>query len=316
MIVADLGVCDLVRKHLPGTALHVSTQAGAVSHAECSAWCRLGASRIVLARELALNDIKEIRSRIPDDLELEVFIHGSMCVSYSGRCLLSNHFTRRDANRGLCTQPCRWNYRIFEIEEGKRPGQRLPITETDRGTFIFSSKDMCMIEHMPELCESGITSVKIEGRMKSAYYTAVTANIYRMALDTCASGNFAFDPKWKGELDSVSHRPYCSGYFFDKPMDNAHLCEENTPSYIREKSYIADVLSYEPQSGTALLVQRNKITCGEICEIISPGTTGRAFRAEEMWDAEGNKIISTPHPSMRFRMKIPFEVRKGDILRR
>lgn len=316
VIAADLGVAALVREYLPGAALHASTQAGAVNHAECNAWHRLGAKRIVLARELSINDIKEIRSRTPPELELEVFIHGSMCVSYSGRCLLSNHFTRRDANRGMCTQPCRWNYRLFEIEEEKRAGQRLPVVETDRGTFILSSRDMCMIEHIPELCGCGIASVKIEGRMKSAYYAAVTANIYRMALDAYASGNYNFDPKWKQELESVSHRPYCSGYFFDEPMKNAQICDEGGVNYVREKAFIATVQSYDPQSGIATLVQRNKITRGETAELISPGKTGRAFCADALWDTDSNEIESAPHPSMVFKMKIPFEAHAGDILRR
>lgn len=315
VIAADLGVAALVREYLPAAALHVSTQAGAVSHAECIAWHKLGAKRVVLARELSLSDIKEIRRRTPPELELEVFIHGSMCVSYSGRCLLSNHFTGRDANRGLCAQPCRWNYRLFEIEEGKRPGERLPVIENDRGTFIMSSRDLCMIGHMPELCGCGIASVKIEGRMKSAYYAAVTANIYRMALDSVAGGHYAYDPVWMRELESVSHRPYSTGYFFDDPAVNAQVCGEGE-SYIREKAYTASVLSYDPQSGVAVLEQRNKITRGETAELISPGKTGRAFTAGVLWDADGNEIESTPHPAMVFKMKIPFEAKKGDILRR
>jgi U32 family peptidase len=316
VIAADLGVAALVREYLPDTALHVSTQAGVVNHADCAAWYRLGAKRIVLARELSLNDIKEIRRRTPPDIELEVFMHGSMCVSYSGRCLLSNHFTRRDANRGMCTQPCRWNYRLYEIEEEKRPDKRLPLIETDRGTFILSSRDMCMIEHIPELCECGITSLKIEGRMKSAYYAAVTANIYRMALDSYASGGYIYDPLWKRELQSVSHRPYCSGYFFDDPMENAQMCgEDDAKGYIREKAYIAAVESYDPQTGIATMVQRNKISRGDTAELITPGKTGRAFTADMMWDKDGNEIGSAPHPSMVFKIRLPFEASEGDIIR-
>lgn len=315
VIAADLGVAALVREYLPEAALHISTQAGAVSHADCAAWYKLGAKRIVLARELSLDDIKQIRDRVPPELELEVFIHGSMCVSYSGRCLLSNHFTRRDANRGMCAQPCRWNYRLFELEEQKRPGERLPVIENDRGTFILSSLDMCLIEHIPELCSAGITSLKIEGRMKSAYYAAVTANAYRMALDAYAAGGYVYDPKWKQELLSVSHRPYCTGYFFDKTGENARVCREGE-SYIREKSYIATVKSYDPQSGIALLIQRNKLSVGETAELITPGRTGRAFLVGQLYDTEGNEIDSAPHPAMHFKIKLPFEARAGDIIRR
>lgn len=316
VIAADLGVAALVREILPGAALHISTQAGAVNHADCAAWHRLGARRIVLARELSLEDIRQIRRRIPADLELEAFVHGSMCVSYSGRCLLSNHFTGRDANRGMCAQPCRWHYHLYEIEEEKRPGQRLPVAETDRGTFIMSSRDMCMIEHIPELCESGINSLKIEGRMKSAYYTAVTANAYRMALDSYASGDYKYDPLWKRELESVSHRQYCSGYFFDDPMENAQICDDKSNGYIREKAYIATVESYDAESGIAVLIQRNKISRGDTAELITPGKTGQAFTVDTMWDSEGSEIESAPHPSMVFKIKIPFEAKKGDIIRR
>ena len=315
VIVADLGVAALACEHLPGAALHISTQAGAVSHADCVAWHRLGATRVVLARELTACDIKEIRARIPPELELEVFIHGSMCVSYSGRCLLSNYFTRRDANRGLCAQPCRWNYRLFELEEQKRPGQRLPIVENDRGTFILSSRDMCLIEHIPELCTLGITSLKIEGRMKSAYYAAVTANTYRMALDTYGSGSYEYDSKWMQELQSVSHRPYCTGYFFDEPGEKSLVCGDGD-NYIREKSYIATVKSYEPQSAMAVLIQRNKLTCGETVELITPGQTGRAFTVGQLYDMEDNKIESAPHPAMLFKIKLPFAASEGDVIRK
>ena len=317
LIVADLGVAALVRQILPGAELHVSTQAGAVNSADCMAWRGLGAKRIVLARELSLADIRAIRAALPADLELEAFVHGSMCVSVSGRCLLSNHFTGRDANRGMCTQPCRWNYRLYEIEEEKRPSDRLPVVETDLGTFVMSSKDMCMIEHLGELCEAGIASFKIEGRMKSAYYAAVTANAYRMALDAYGAGQ-AYDARWKRELESVSHRSYCTGYFFDDPMQNAQLCDAEgiREGYIREKSYIATAVGYDASRGVATFVQRNKLTAGDTVELISPGMIGRAFCAEELTDPEGNALESAPHPSMLFCLRVPFAVRAGDILRR
>ncbi|MBQ7325833.1 MAG: U32 family peptidase, partial [Clostridia bacterium] len=216
LIVADPGVLTLAKEMLPDIPLHLSTQAGAVSHADCTFWQKQGVSRVVLARELPLEDIKAIRERISPELELEAFIHGAMCVSFSGRCLLSNYLTGRDANRGMCAQPCRWEYKMYEIEEVKRPGMRFPVEETPQGSFIMSSKDMCMIEHIPELMESGVTSFKVEGRMKSAYYAAVTANAYRMAMDAYAKDpeGYRYDPAWLTELESVSHREYCTGYWF------------------------------------------------------------------------------------------------------
>ncbi|MBQ4065763.1 MAG: U32 family peptidase, partial [Clostridia bacterium] len=220
IIAADLGVIALIRDVLPQMEIHVSTQASIVSAEAAEQYRRLGCSRAVLARELTLDEIREIRRRTTGEMELEAFIHGSMCVSWSGRCLLSNHFTGRDANRGACAQPCRWNYNLYEIAEEKRRDEPLPIAETDRGTFIMSSRDLCMIEHIPALMESGIDSFKIEGRMKSAYYAAVTANTYRMAIDRYLADpvSYAFDPVWLTELESVSHREYGTGYFFDAWM--------------------------------------------------------------------------------------------------
>ena len=338
LIVADLGVAALVRELLPDTALHVSTQAGVVSHADCIAWYKLGASRIVLARELTLDEIRAIRSRIPADLELEAFIHGSMCVSYSGRCLLSEHLTGRDANRGMCTQPCRWNYKLYEIggegehryeiEEEKRPGQRMELIETDRGVFVMSSRDLCLIEHIDELADAGIASFKIEGRMKSAYYAALTANTYRIAIDAYAADpdhyQAHYDPRWLNELESVSHRIYDTGYFFDRPGEVAKLCvdyslgpekrgEPNRSGYIREKAYIATALT-DSDGGNALFIQRNKICAGEGAALLSPGQLSRNFVAESLWDEEGQPISSTPHPGMKFRMAVPFAVHAGDIV--
>lgn len=316
LIISDIGVAMLAREIIPDVPLHVSTQAGVQSHIDCIAWRKLGATRIVLARELSLNDIIEIRARIPADLELETFIHGSMCVSFSGRCLLSNHFTGRDANRGQCTQPCRWNYRLFELEEEKRPGESLPVVENDLGTFIMSSRDMCMIKHIPELAGAGIASLKIEGRMKSAYYAAVTANAYRMALDAYRDGK-PYDEAWMRELESVSHREYCEGYFFEKPSDDALVCGKDgvKQGYIREKSYIAVVRSFDRLTMTATCVQRNKLCRGDAAELITPGMTGRPFIADELFDGEGMPIDSAPHPSMLFMIKMPFEAKEGDIIR-
>lgn len=314
-IVADPGVLTLVKERMPATAIHMSTQAGCVSHADCTFWQKQGASRIVLARELSFADIAQIRKRISSELELETFIHGSMCVSFSSRCMLSENLIGRDANRGRCAQPCRWNYNLFEISEEKRPETRFPVAETPLGTFIMSSKDMCMIEHIPELVESGVVSFKIEGRMKSAYYAAVTANAYRMALDAYQKdpAGYQYDPKWMEELESVSHREYCTGYFFGSPHENAQLTA-NT-GYIREKAYLAVAEGYDPQTGRALFRQRNKVTVGDKAELITPGFSGRSYAISDMQDPEGNEITSAPHPNMLFTVKSDCPVKVGDILR-
>lgn len=315
LIIADPAVLELAKECLPEAAIHISTQAGVVSPRDADFWHRQGASRVVLARELSFDDIAAIRRDCSRELELEAFIHGSMCVSFSGRCLLSEHLIGRDANRGMCAQPCRWNYRLYEIEEEKRPGLRFPVEESDRGSFILSSKDLCMIEQIPALMESGVRSFKIEGRMKSAYYTAVTANAYRMAIDAYLRdpAGYTYDPLWMDELCSVSHREYCRGYYLADPRENAQLV--TTPGYIREKAYLAIVESYDERTRRAVLIQRNKLTEGERCELLTPGRTGRQMVAVGLQNEAGEPIPATPHPYMRFSMEMPFPVREGDILR-
>ncbi len=314
LIVADLGVIAMAREVLPDTEIHISTQANVVSAETCKAYAALGAKRIVLARELTLDEIRAIRAAIPRDLELEVFIHGSMCVSYSGRCLLSNHIVGRDANRGQCAQPCRWNYRLrAEIVEEKRPDAPLPIEEEGGETFIMASRDTAMIEHIPELIEAGIDSFKIEGRMKSAYYAAATANAYRMAIDSYFSGNYRYDPAWYRELCSVSHREYASGYFFSDSHLDANTAKSG--GYIKENAYLATVLSYDPMTGRALMEQRNKMCVGDPAELLTPGQVGRPLPVTEIFSEDGEPIAATPHPYMRFYLPVPFPVREGDILR-
>lgn len=328
MIVADLGAFAAVREIIPSMEIHVSTQASVVSSASARAWAALGAKRLVLARELTLEEVKAIRAGLDPKVELEVFIHGSMCVSYSGRCLLANALNGRDGNRGTCTQPCRWSYHL--VEE-KRPNEQIGIEETDLGTFIMSSKDLCMIEHIPELIESGITSFKIEGRMKSAYYTAVVTNAYRMAIDAylCDPAGYRYDPAWLTELESVSHRTYGTGFFFAKPMDDPHLV--STCGYLREKAYFSTATEYHGEEFAVLrdrgiaeengegklyrFIQRNKVGVGDAAELVSPGRIGRPFTVTELYDAEGNALEAAPHPSMIYWCRVPFEVREGDILR-
>ncbi len=329
MIVADLGVLATVREIIPEMEIHISTQTSIVSPASAKAWAAMGAKRLVLARELTMEEIRDIRAELPREVELEAFIHGSMCVSYSGRCLLANAFNGRDGNRGTCSQPCRWNYAL--VEE-KRPEMPFPIEQQEGvGTFILSSKDMCMIEHIPTLIESGITSFKIEGRMKSAYYTAVATNAYRMAIDAYFADpkGYRYDPAWLEELESVSHREYGTGFYFDDPMENPQLV--SACGYLREKAYFSTATEYDAEEAQALaeagvalvnergrlyrFIQRNKVCAGEGSEMISPGKIGRWFAVEELYAPDGSPLEATPHPSMIYWCRVPFEVYPGDIMR-
>ena len=317
LIISDLGVFTLARETIPNMEIHISTQASTVSAYTASVWHKMGAKRVVLARELSLAEINEIRANTPKELELECFIHGSMCISYSGRCLLSNYYTGRDANRGACAQPCRWNYTNacpIDFAEEKRLDERLGLEEYKEGTFVMSSKDMCMIEHIPELMESGIDSFKIEGRMKSAYYTAICANTYKMAMNEYlkSPSEYEYNPLWLRELESVSHREYATGFYYDNPMDNPQIVTQG--GYLREKAYLC-VATGEKIGEHSVFVQRNKIIEGERVELITPGKCGVAFDALDLRNESGEKIESAPHPSMRFLMKVPFDVKAGDILR-
>lgn len=317
LIVADIGVFSLCRELIPEMELHVSTQANSVSAADVRAWGRLGAKRVVLSRELTLEEIRAIRAAVPQGTELECFIHGSMCISYSGRCLLSNYLCGRDANHGACAQPCRWEYKIrptsYELIERERPNMPIPIEETAGETFIMSSRDLSMIAHVPELIDAGIASFKIEGRMKSAYYTAVVTNAYRMAIDAALRGETQPDPLWLRELESVSHREYDTGYFFADSRKEALTCRES--GYIREKAYLATVLSYDPATGEAKCVQRNKVSVGDPMELLTPGKGGQPLFCTALFDEEHQPIPSTPHPAMIFYLPVPFPVQPGDILR-
>ena len=324
MIVADLGVMATIREIIPNMEIHVSTQASIVSPAAAKAYAALGAKRLVLARELTIEEIREIRRELPDDVELEAFVHGSMCVSYSGRCMLSHSLTGRDANRGACTQPCRW---VYTIREEKRPEEPYPIEENELGTFIMSSKDMCTVEHIPALIDAGIDSFKIEGRMKSAYYTAVVTNGYRMAIDAYLADpeGYEFNREIYRELESVSHREYCTGFYFDDPLHEPQLSTIN--GYIREKAYFATALDpaecplpasleYETEGGRLYaFIQRNKVSVGDSAEVISPRKIGRPFKVLEIYNEKGEPVESAPHPAMRFFVRVPFDISAGDIMR-
>ena len=307
-IVSDPGVMDAVFKYASDPVVHLSTQASTVNSASVRFWSRLGVKRVVLARELSLDEIKTIRDNIDPETELECFVHGAMCVSYSGRCLMSNYFTGRDANKGRCAQPCRWKYHLTEDKNG----YTADAEQDDGGTYVFSSKDMNMIAHVRKLCEAGIDSFKIEGRMKSAYYTAALANAYRIAIDDHFAGK-PFDERCYSETESVSHREYGTGYYFSSPGTDANVVHEN--EYISDRPFLCTVGSYDVNTGLAKCVQRNKMTVGDKVNLLSPGGFGRDLVVGEMFDSEMQPITSTPHPAMEFYLRIdgakPMDIIRG-----
>lgn len=307
-IFSDPGVMDCIKSVAPGAELHLSTQASTVNAGACKFWHRLGVKRIVLARELSLAEIRAIRKEIPEELELEAFVHGAMCVSYSGRCLLSNYFAGRDANGGACAQPCRWKY---FVHEEKRPEDVISAEQDEYGTYLFSSKDLCMVEHIGDLVEAGIDSLKIEGRVKSAYYTAAVTNAYRMALDDYYEGK-PFDPAYRTEVESVSHREYGTGYFYGNPHENANIVGNNL--YLKDRAFLAVVKDYDPATGLARCEQFNKMCIGDKANLLSPGTVGRDFTVGELFDEQGNPITDTKHPRMEFFLKIE-NAKAGDLIR-
>ncbi|MBQ9543981.1 MAG: U32 family peptidase, partial [Clostridia bacterium] len=281
VIVADLGVFSLCRKLIEHIPVHISTQGANVNWVSCLEWHKMGAKRVVLARELSLDEIKLIREKTPPELEIEVFVHGAMCVSFSGRCLLSEYYTGRDANRGSCTQPCRW---IYHFSEEKRLSEQLDAEIHEEGTYIFGSKDMCLIDHIPELVRAGIDCFKIEGRMKSSYYTAAVTNAYRMELDRFISDpvSYSTDPRSQRELDGVSHREYCTGYFFSHPLLDANLA--SAPGYLKEKSFLAVVESRDEKTGLYRCIQKNKMDISKEVEYLTPGQYGKKMTIEAIYD--------------------------------
>lgn len=317
LIISDLGVFTLARGMVPEIPVHISTQASTVSAQTCAAWHRLGAARIVLARELSLAEIMEIRDNIPPSLELEVFVHGSMCVAYSGRCLLSAYLNGRDANRGACSQPCRWEYTLYsgEIEEVKRKGERFTLVEEAGETYTFSSRDLCMIDHIPELASAGISSFKIEGRMKSVSYAAAVTGAYRAALDSYFDDPEGYrpDPAWRRELEAVCHRQYSTGFYFGEALGGEGICSE--PGYIREQAALAVAVGYDPDKKRAFFRQKNKFSAGETVELLIPGKGNYVFTPYSIYGENGELIESTPHPMMSFSLDIPFEVPEYSILR-
>lgn len=308
-IIADLGVMELAKKYAPKVDIHISTQAGIVNYATANALYSMGATRVVLARELSIPEIAEIRANIPSDLEIEVFVHGAMCVSFSGRCLISSYMTGRDANRGDCAQPCRWKYHLYEEN---REGQYFPVEENDRGTFLYNSRDLCMIEHIPELLKAGVTSLKIEGRAKSAYYTSVVTNAYSSAVrDYIQMGDsYTLAPWIKDEVNKVSHREYNTGFFFGSQPGQV----TGNGGYIR--TY--DVVAVCEESGAEYntVTQRNKFFVGDTLDILPPG--GRSFEVTvlEIKNEKGEIVESTPHAMERLYLKTSAEIPKGSYLRK
>ena len=295
-IVADLGVMAMTKKYAPGLDIHMSTQVGVMNFASANELYRLGAKRVVLARETSIKDIKRIRENTPEDLEIEVFVHGAMCVSFSGRCLLSKYLAGRDANRGLCAQPCRWKY---YLTEETRPGELYEMTEDERGTYILNAKDLCMIEHLDDLIDAGVTSFKIEGRAKSAFYSAVVTNAYRKALDCCMSGEKL--PEWVlPEVYMVSHRHYCTGFYYDK--DNADMFYDNS-GYYREYDFAGVVESCT--DGAVFAVQRNHFSLDDELLILSPGLEPVKFEPKEMFGEDGVSIRTARHAMEK--LKLPYE---------
>jgi len=313
-IVSDPGIIDLIQEVIPGAEIHLSTQANMTNYRTANFWHKMGVERLVLARELTFKEIIEIRKNIPEDMELEAFVHGAMCISYSGRCLLSNFMIERDANRGACAHPCRWKYAL--VEE-KRPGEYYPVEEDERGTYILNSRDLCMIEHLPEIIESGIMSAKIEGRMKSVFYVATIVHAYRKAIDAYFADpeNYQFNPEWMDELKKVSHREFTTGFYFDKPTNKDQNYQ--TSAYTRDYSFVGVVRSYDEETGYAVVEQRNKMSVGEEIEIFGPDIEFFAMDITEMYDHEsGEPIESAPHPQQIIRMKMAEPVKPDYILRK
>ena len=311
ILVADLGVFTLAKEYAPDVELHISTQANNTNWAAVNAWGELGASRVVLAREMSLEEIKEIREKC--SVELEMFVHGAMCISYSGRCLMSNYLTGRDANRGSCAQPCRWNYAL--VEE-KRPGQYFPVLEDERGTYIFNSKDMCLLPYLPDVIASGVDSLKIEGRMKSVHYAASVVKAYREAIDSyfAAPEQFEVKKEWVEELDKVSHRAYTTGFYYGRPTEKDQIY--GTSSYTQTSDFVGLVLDYDEKTGFATVEQRNNMKVGQEIEIFQPHLAGYRQILQEMYNDEGEAIQVAPHPQQIVKIRMYRPVEPYGILRR
>ncbi len=313
LIISDPGVFMIAREVCPEIDIHVSTQANNTNYATFNFWYQQGARRVVTARELSLVELKQIRENIPDDLEMETFIHGAMCISYSGRCLLSNYFTGRDANHGACTHPCRWKYSIVEET---RPGEYMPVYENERGTFIFNSKDLCMIEHIPEMFDTGVDSYKIEGRMKTALYVATVARTYRKALDDYMEDPELYKKNMPWYLDQISnctYRQFTTGFFFGKPDEDAQIYDSNT--YVKEYTYLG-IVGEQNADGLYRIEQRNKFSVGEVIEVMKPDGQNIEVTVQKILNEEGEAMELAPHPKQVLYIDLGHTLEQYDILRR
>ncbi len=312
LIISDPGVFQAAREICPEIEVHISTQANNTNYGTYLFWHRLGARRVVSARELSLKEIRDIREQIPEELEIETFIHGAMCISYSGRCLLSNYLTGRDANQGECTHPCRWKYALMEEQ---RPGEYMPVFENERGTFIFNSKDLCMIEHVPELIEAGIDSFKIEGRMKTALYVATVARTYRRAIDDFMKSRELYEknmPWYKSQISNCTYRQFTTGFFFGKPSEEGQIYDNNT--YLKEYTYLGIVEDFK--EGLCQIRQRNKFSVGEMIEVMKPDGENESVTVLKILDEEGKELESAPHPKQKLFLDLGTTLSQYDILRR
>lgn len=312
VLVSDLGVFSIVRSTAPDLPVHISTQANNTNWASIKAWTDMGAQRVVLARELSLREIKKIREKC--DVELEMFVHGAMCISYSGRCVMSNYMTGRDSNRGACAQACRWKYALVESQ---RPDEYFPIEEDSNGTYIFNSKDLCLLPYIKDVINSGVNSLKIEGRMKSIYYVAGIVKIYREAIDMYYASPEKMDAQqksWQEALTKVSHRQYTSGFFIDKPTGGDHVY--NTSACTQTADFVGMVLEYDEESGYALVEQRNNMKTGQRIEVFQPNLPAYEQEISEMIDEDENTILVAPHPQQKVRMKMQQPVEPFAMLRR
>lgn len=312
LIIADPGVFRIAKRVCPEIEIHISTQANNTNYETYRFWHELGAKRVVSARELSLKEIRELRANIPEELEIETFVHGAMCISYSGRCLLSNYFTGRDANQGACTHPCRWKYAVVEET---RPGQYLPVYENERGTYIFNSKDLCMIGHIPDLMEAGIDSFKIEGRMKTALYVATVARTYRKAIDDYLESPAKYEenmPWYRQQIASCTYRQFTTGFFYGKPDESTQIYDSNT--YVKEYTYLGIV--EEVQDGACRIEQRNKFSVGEEIEIMKPDGRNVLATVLSIADEEGVSMESAPHPQQKLDVRLSGMAERYDLLRR
>ena len=313
LIISDPGMFMIAKEVCPEIDIHISTQANNVNYMTFLFWQEQGAARVVTGRELSLEEIRQIRDHIPDSLEIETFVHGAMCISYSGRCLLSNFFTGRDANQGACTHPCRWKYSVVEET---RPGEYMPVYENERGTYIFNSKDLCMIDHLPDLVEAGVDSLKIEGRMKTALYVATVARTYRKALDDLAQGREVYEknlPWYEQQITGCTYRRFTTGFFYGKPDDTAQIYDSNT----YEKDYVyLGITGKADENGVFDLEQKNKFSVGEIIEIMKPDGRNLEVVVKSIWDLEGNEQESAPHARQALKVKLRDIPDEMDLLRR